>query len=845
MANLPTGTVTLVFTDIEGSTRLLSHLGDAYEDTLATHRSLLREAFSSHAGIEVDTQGDALFYAFARARDALQAAAAAQRAITNHAWPHDAPLRVRMGIHSGEPAVTQEGYVGADVHLAARICAAAHGAQVLVSDATAHLLSPHLEGLSLRPLGEHRLKDIDHPVALHQLIGEGLEADFPPLRTPAATHPTNLPARLQPLIGRDQDLANLIELLGTDDVSLVTLTGPGGTGKTRLALATGQRLLSSFPDGVFFIDLSAITDPDLVVPAIAQALSLREAAGRSLTETLTEHLSSKEMLLIVDNLEQVIDAATDIASLLTAAPRLKVLATSREPLRVTGERVFLLSPLEVPSQNQQDLEELGRYPAVGLFLVRARAVNADFSLTPDNAADIAAICRRLDGLPLAIELAAARVNLLPPSSLLSRLDRGLKVLTSGRRDAATRQRTLRGAIEWSYDLLAQEEQRLFRRLGVFAGGFSLEAAEQVCDRGDLDIDVLDGLASLVGKSLVRALEEQQERFSMLETIREFAAERLEMSGEGDDIRRAHTKWFADLGSETSPALVGRYQVPALAQLEVEDANMKRALEWAMTADPPLALRIASDVWRSWWLRGQLTEARAWLERTTASASAPNSLLGRALRGLSAVARAQGDFVVAREAAEHSAALFRDMEDEIELAAALVALANVAVSQGDLRSATRFSEESRDLYAKSDDALGVASSLGNLGYIALLEKRLDDSLKYSQDSVRVCEEEGDKEGSGVALLNMGHALLASERVDEASTMFERAHALATELDYAELIWGALLGLAGVACREADFSRAAALLEEADRMRDAAMTSPEPFEEELYEHLRFELARVADP
>jgi len=444
MAELPRGTVTFVFTDIEGSTRLLHTLGPRYRDALEDHRALLRDAFSSHGGIEVDTQGDALFVAFSTAGAAVEAAARAQRALAEHDWPQHVELRVRMGIHTGTPEVTDHGYVGKDVHLGARICAAAWGGQILTSATTAALLFFPPEELTLRPLGAHTLKDIDGPVELSQVIAPGLTADFPPPRTPSSSHPTNLPARLPPLIGRDRDIAALTELLTTPEVSLVTLVGPGGTGKTRLALAAGAELLSSFTDGVFFTDLSALTDADLVIPHIAATLSLRETPGRSLTETLTEHLSSKQMLLITDNLEQVIDAAPDIATLLTDAPALKVLATSREALRVTGERVMSLSPLALPDTDDDTVDDIARSPAVALFTERARAVKAGFSLTQDNASDVAAICRRLDGLPLAIELAAARVNLLSPSSLLSRLDRGLKVLSSGRRDASQRQRTLKG-----------------------------------------------------------------------------------------------------------------------------------------------------------------------------------------------------------------------------------------------------------------------------------------------------------------------------------------------------------------------------------------------------------------
>ncbi|CAN5480701.1 hypothetical protein BH20ACT21_BH20ACT21_23390 [soil metagenome] len=415
MTDLPTGTVTLLFTDIEGSTRLLHTLGARYRDALEQHRTILRDAFTSHGGVEVDTQGDAFFVAFPTPRGALLATIRGQRALVEQPWPPGGELRVRMGMHTGTPEVTEEGYVGSDVHLGARICAAAWGGQILVSPTTAAHVSTSSDDISLRSLGAHALQDIDERVELYQVIGPGLRADFPPPRT-AGSHPTNLPPRLPPLIGRDTDIATVTELLGRDAVSLVTLVGPGGTGKTRLALATGAELLSSFPNGVFFVDLSATTDASLVVSAIAQTLSLRESPGRSLQETLTDHLSSKQLLLIVDNLEQVIDAATDIAALLTDVPDLKVLATSRESLRITGEKELPLAPLSLPRSSDPP-EDIAASPAVELFVTRAQDVRPDFTLTPAGASIVAEVCRRLDGLPLAIELARrARQGPIPPGS---------------------------------------------------------------------------------------------------------------------------------------------------------------------------------------------------------------------------------------------------------------------------------------------------------------------------------------------------------------------------------------------------------------------------------------------
>ncbi len=496
MAELPTGTVTLVFTDIEGSTRLLETLGESYGEVLAEHRSLMRQAFSSRGGIEVDTQGDAFFYAFPRATDAVMATAEAQLALTDHPWPEAAEVRVRMGIHTGEPALSGEGYVGADVHRAARICTAAHGGQVLVSEVTAQLIGQGIQDITLRDLGNHGLKDLSDPQHLYQLVVAGLRDDFPAIRS-LDSRPNNLPRQLTPVVGREQEIKTGCHLLLEEDTALLSLTGPGGTGKTRLALALGQELLDSFPHGVFFVDLSTTTDASLVIPVVASTLSLRESGAKSITETLADHLAGKQMFLILDNFEQVIDAAPEVSSLLASAPGLKVLVTTREPLRLRGERELQVPPLDLPHPQHRDPETLATSPAVALFCERAAAVRASFELTRENASSVAEICRRLDGLPLALELAAPRIRTMSPSSLLARLDRSLEVLTGGERDLADRHRTLRAAISWSYELLDEDEKRLFSRLGVFAGGFTPEAAEAVADQGDHSLAVWDGLSSLV------------------------------------------------------------------------------------------------------------------------------------------------------------------------------------------------------------------------------------------------------------------------------------------------------------------------------------------------------------
>ena len=489
---LPTGTVTFVFTDVEGSTRLLQQLGaDAYADALAQHRRALREAFIRHDGVEVDTQGDSFFIAFSTAPAAIAAAAEAQQVLSA------GPIRVRMGIHTGTPHVTDEGYVGADVHRAARIAAAGHGGQILVSSSTASLV----DGDSLRDLGEHRLKDLAAPERIYQLGGEA----FPPLRS---LQQTNLPIPATRFLGRQRELGEVTTLLGSGVARLLTLTGPAGAGKTRLALQAAAEASDQYPDGVFWAPLAALRDPKLVLEVAAQALEARDG--------LADRIGDRRLLLILDNFEHLIDAAHELAGLLADCPNLQLLVTSRELLRLPGEQAYPVPPLE-----PQDATEL--------FTARARAVDPRFEARPV----VHELCSRLDNLPLALELAAARVPVLSPEQLLDRLSRRLDLLKAGR-GVDPRQQTLRATIAWSYDLLDEEERLLFEGLSVFRGGCTLEAAEEVCDA---DIDTLQ---SLIDKSLLRR---QGERFWMLETIREYATERLEERGEEDELRRRHADYF--------------------------------------------------------------------------------------------------------------------------------------------------------------------------------------------------------------------------------------------------------------------------------------------------------------
>jgi predicted ATPase/class 3 adenylate cyclase/DNA-binding CsgD family transcriptional regulator len=585
MRNLPTGTVTLLFTNIEGSTHLLQQLGDHYATVLNECRRLLHATFQEWNGHEVNTQDDAFFVAFARATDAVLAVVEVQRALAAHPWPEGVAVCVRMGLHTGEPSLTPEGYVGLDVQRAARIMSAAHGGQVLLSQTTANLVEQDLpDDVSLRDLGEHRLKDLVRSRRLFQLVISDLPADFPPLST-LDTYPNNLPVQFTPFIGREQELSTIQQLLLQEDMRLVTLTGPGGTGKTRLGLQVAAELTDAFADGVFFVNLAPISDPALVVPTIAETLSMREGAGQSLLERLRENLRPKQMLLLLDNFEQVVSSAAQVVDLLAACPRLKLLVTSREVLHVQAEHEFVVPPLPLPDlKHLPDLATLSHNAAVALFIQRTQAVKPDFQLTNANARAIVEVCTRLDGLPLAIELAAARMKLLPPQALLARLGQSLQVLTGAARDVPARQQTLRNTIAWSYNLLDAQEQQLFQRLSAFVGGCALEAIEAVytaLDGNQGAGQVLDRIASLIDKSLLQQTEQEGEelRFAMLETIRAYGLEALAANGEMETMRQAHTMYYVALAEKAEPELGGPQQAVWLERLEREHDNLHTAKHW--------------------------------------------------------------------------------------------------------------------------------------------------------------------------------------------------------------------------------------------------------------------------
>src|SRR5215207_9501916 len=557
MANLPSGTVTFLFTDIEGSTALWERDRAAMETAVERHLTLLDAAIASHTGVVFKVVGDAVQAAFPTAPDAVAAALDAQRALVQQTWPeHVRSLPVRMALHATAATPRDGDYLAPGLNRLSRLLAAAHGGQVLVSLATQDLSRDALPaGASLRDLGEHPLRDLYRPERVFQLLHPDLPADFPPIRT-LTTRPNNLPLQPTPFLGREDQVTRIVEFLRRDDVRLLTITGPGGVGKTRVAVQAAADVLEAFPDGVWFVDLSALDDPALVSSAIATVLGVREE-GSGLSARLTSVLGGKRLLLVLDNFERVIDATQMVSDLLAQVPGVKVLVTSRTPLHAYGEHEYPLPPLPLPDPaHMPSVETLSKYEAVRLFIARAQAVKPDFAVTTANAPAVAEICFRLDGLPLAIELAAALVKMLPPQALLKRLEQRLPLLTGGARTLPARQQTMRNAIAWGHDLLAPDEQTLFRRLAVFPGGCTIESAEAMVNP-DGRLDVFAGLASLVDKSLLRQDEgaDGEPRFRMLETVREFAMERLEASGEGAACRSRHAGYFRDLAERAGPEIV--------------------------------------------------------------------------------------------------------------------------------------------------------------------------------------------------------------------------------------------------------------------------------------------------
>ena len=847
----------------------------AMRSALSRHDEILNEVIERHGGHVFKTVGDAFCATFSTATDALEAALVAQRALHCEPWEEECKIRARMALHTG--AIEQRGgdYLGPPVNRVARLLSAGHGGQVLLSLAVRRLAAdrpPH--GAELRDMGERRLKDLTHPEHVFQLTIPDLPADFPPLKTLDARR-NNLPVQPTPLIGRERAVREICGRLRQREARLLTLTGPGGTGKTRLSLQAAVELLDEFRDGVFFVELAPIDDPSLVATTIARTLGLIETADQTTEEGLKEYVRSRQVLLVLDNFEQVLEAAPLVGGLLASGPDLRVLATSRAALGVYGETEYAVPPLELPDPGHlPSLDSLNRYEAVRLFVERAQGVKTGFALTHENAPAVAAICARLDGLPLAIELAASRARILTPQAMLKRLGDRLKLLTGGAGNLPARQQTLRGAIEWSHDLLAEEDRTLFRRMAVFAGGRMLEAMEAVC-APEGEPDVLDGVQSLVEKSLLRQEEgpEEEPRFVMLETIHEYARERLEESGEAEEISRAHAAYFLSLAEQAEPELRGPGQVGWLERLEAEHDNMRAALSWSLErGEVDITLRLVDALWWFWHVRGHWSEGTGWLERALSASgggapgsrartlsalgwmaswqgdceraemlSAESLALHRELQDLPGIARdlssmgwtamLKGDTERASRLLEESLALSREVGDDHLMSRALQGLAWAACEKGDLVLSDSLLEESLVLSRKRRDTREVANSLSDLGLNSVYQGGYERAAALFEEALVLRREIGDRIGLAANLNALGMAALGRGDPEAAKSLIVESLTLGSVLGYDLLAAENLEVLAAVTGGRGEESRAARLWGAAEALRESLDVPVPPSERAL--------------
>ncbi len=766
---LPTGTVTLLFSDVEASTRLLSRLGDDYTHVVSGQRAIQRAAWERWHGRELGTEGDSFFVVFSTAADAANAALEAQQALAAHEWPNGEQVRVRIGMHTGEPVAHEDGYVGMDVHRAARIAAAAHGGQTVVSETTRQLIVGRLPAdARLADLGWHRLKDLQEAEHLHQLGAGSIDA-FPVLKSLGRA--TGLPPEATPLVGRDGELRELTALLKLPEVRLVTLTGPGGSGKTRLATAAASRLAESFADGVYFVPLAAATTADQMWAAIVETLAM---TGETRERTKFLHLvSQRRFLLVLDNLEQLVGAASVVDELLSAGAHLVVIATSRRPLHLQGEHEHPVPPLQLPSG--ADLAEAHLSGAVQLFAQQAKMVRPGFTLSSDNIEPVVAVCQRLDGLPLAIELAAARSKLLSPSALLARLDDTMGLRSQGV-DRPARQQSLRNAIAWSYGLLSARQQATFRSLGALSGGGDLEA---VAALGPDAVDPLDALAELVDFSLVVLGEGQrgEPRVRMLETVRDFALDQLVAEGEVEDVRRRHAEHFAQVAESLDPQLYTGQQLAARDVLEIEYDNFRHALDWTLrpgSAEPPtseiarLGLRLASSLNYFSSSTGRGREARAWLERAIEIAPDPVSLpLARALNAL-ALVQAEGSPEVL-SALTRAVDMSRQLGDGYGLSEALSDLGATLATHGRTDEARAALQESIALAKTLDVKRPLSHALMALGFVEQDLGNAELAIELQRASGEACRDAGDLRGAALKSNNVACMLMDSGQIEEATDL----------------------------------------------------------------------------
>ena len=815
MTSLPSGTVTFLFTDIEGSTRLAQQYRDKWETLRERHHAILHSAIEAYNGYVFQIIGDAFCTAFHTAGDALRAAAKSQVDLYSENWG-DAPIKVRIGIHTGKAEIQENGEYHGYLAMSCiqRLMSAGHGGQVLISAATQELLLEDLpEDVSLRDMGERRLKDLIRPEHIYQLVSANLPVEFPPLKTLDA-YRHNLPVQLTSFIGREKEMSEIKESILAH--RLITLIGSGGTGKTRLSLQVAADLLDQFPDGVWFVELASITDPDLIRQTILSALGIPEQPGLTVLQLLMDYLREKKLLLMLDNCEHLIEASAKlIDTLLTSSPALQIMATSREALGVGGEMIWHVPSLSLPDIKQLPaIEQLAQYEAVQLFIERVILVQPHFMVTNDNAPAIAQICFRLDGIPLALELAAARVRALSVEQIAKRLDDRFRLLTGGSRTALERHQTLRATIDWSYNLLSGDERLLLGRLSVFAGGWTLEAAEQVCVQEGIvpvrgsGLDILDLLTHLVDKSLVSL---DGSRYHMLETTRQYAREKLLDSEEGETLRDQHLAYFLDVAEQADKEIHGPNQIEWMDRLEKDHDNFRAALDWGLSSEQmDKLLRLFAALGWTWLVRWSASESRIWLDKIRALPDIANHPATYAQILNTAVHQEwiAANFGEARSFVEESQAIWLKLgaNGERGLAEAQYLSGMIMLQAGDYNEAASYFEQSFELYHKYADKWGMAFARFFLGTVAMERDEDTLALAWLKQSLDLFHELGDPWGMARSAQRLGQLFLKQGSYEKARLYFEQHLKLDEGLHFKQGIAVALSNLGNLYCHQRAYDQA---------------------------------------